>query len=145
MNWRPVLYPLMALMLCACVGPPGSAQYRKIGVVYHEKWFRSLPETPALNRVVEIKEVTIHMVSDRKDFDWDKARNKKTGVAAYADTRNQISILAKKIGGKIVINQIILGHEFKHLLNFKDRDIVDPDDRQTMESCIGRKLEPLCE
>lgn len=133
------------LMVYACAGDPVSTEYRKIGAEYHEKWFKALPETPDLYTVVEIKELTIHIVSDRKDFDWEKARDKKYGIAAYANTKNEISILGKKVGGKIIVNQLILGHEFKHILNFANPDIVDPHDRATMESCIGVKLESLCQ
>ncbi|MCF8146717.1 MAG: hypothetical protein K9N21_22650 [Deltaproteobacteria bacterium] len=131
-------------MVCACAGDPISTEYRKIGAEYHEKWFQALPETPDLHTVVEIKELTLHMVSDRKDFDWEKARDKEKGIAAYANTKNQIGILGKKIGGTIIVNQMVLGHEFKHILNFANPDIVDPHDRATMEFCIGKELEGLC-
>lgn len=103
-----------------------------------------MPETPDLYEVVQIDKVTIHIVSDRKDFTWEKARNIEKGIAGYATTNNEIGILGKKIGKKIVVNQFILGHEFKHILNFNDPDIVDPHDRATMEYCIGKKLEDLC-
>ncbi|MFP4088075.1 MAG: hypothetical protein ACLFUL_14925 [Desulfobacteraceae bacterium] len=122
-----------------------STEYRKIGSQYYEKWFRALPETPNLHTVVEVKELTVHMVSDRKNFDWEKAREEEKGIAAYANTKNQISILGKKIGEKIIVNQMVLGHEFKHILNFANPDIVDPHDRATMEFCIGKDLESLCE
>ena len=132
------------LIICGCSSVPLSTQYRKIGAEYHERWFKVLPETPSLYEVVEIDKLTIHMVSDRKDFDWEKARDKEKGIAAYANTNDKISILGKKIGGKIMVNQFILGHEFKHILNFNDPDVVDPHDKATMEYCIGKKLEALC-
>ena len=132
------------LIVCGCSSTPLSTEYRKIGVEYHERWFRALPETPSLYEVVEIEKLTIHIVSDRKDFGWEKARDKEKGIAAYANTNNKISILGKKLGGEIIVNQFILGHEFKHILNFNDPDIVDPHDRATMEYCIGKKLEALC-
>jgi hypothetical protein len=132
------------LVIGACAGEPITKQYRKIGTEYHENWFKALPETPSLHTVIEIRGLTIHMVSDRKDFDWEKARDKTHGIAAYANTGNKISILGKRIGGKIVVNQLILGHEFNHILNFANPDIVDPHDKATLESCIGKKLESLC-
>jgi len=132
------------LLVCGCATLPLSTQYRKIGAEYHERWFKALPETPNLYEVVRIDKVTIHIVSDRKDFTWEKARDRETGIAAYATTNNQIDILGKKIGNRTVVNQFILGHEFKHILNFNDPEIVDPHDRATMEYCIGKKLEALC-
>ena len=132
------------LIVCSCSSAPLSTQYRQIGAEYHEKWFKALPGTPSLYEVVEIDKLTIHIVSDRKDFGWEKARDKEKGIAAYANSNNSISILGKKIGGQIIVNQFILGHEFKHVLNFNDPDIVDPHDKATMEYCIGKKLETLC-
>jgi len=132
------------LIICGCSSAPLSTQYRKIGAEYHERWFKALPETPNLYEVVRIDKVTIHIVSDRKDFTWEKARGRETGIAAYATTNNEIDILGKKIGNRTVVNQFILGHEFKHILNFNDPEIVDPHDRATMEYCIGKKLEALC-
>ncbi len=132
------------LIVCGCSSAPLSTQYRQIGFEYHERWFKALPETPSLYEIVEIEKLTIHIVSDRKDFDWKKARDKEMGIAAYANTNDTISILGKKLGGKIIVNQFILGHEFKHILNFNDPDIVDPHDKATMEYCIGKKLETLC-
>jgi len=144
MSYRVPLILFWCLIVGACAGEPITTQYRKIGTEYHEKWFKALPETPTLHTVIEIKELTIHMVSDRKDFDWEKAREKTYGIAGYANTQNEISILAKKIGGKIIVNQLVLGHEFKHILHFANPDVVDPHDKKTMESCIGKKLESLC-
>lgn len=135
---------IFCLILCGCSSAPLSTEYRKIGAEYLERWFSALPETPSLYEVVEIEKLTIHIVSDRKDFGWKKARDKEKGIAAYAKSNNSISILGKKIGGEIIVNQFILGHEFKHILNFNDPDIVDPHDRATMEYCIGKKLEALC-
>lgn len=135
---------VFCLLICGCTTPPLSTQYRRIGAEYHERWFRALPETPDLHEVVEIDKITIHIVSDRKDFTWEKATDPQKGIAAYATTNNKIGILGKKIGKTIVVNQFILGHEFKHILNFNDPNIVDPHDRATMEYCIGKKLEALC-
>jgi hypothetical protein len=69
MIWGRSLILFGCLMLGACVGEPIATQYRNIGVDYHEKWFKALPETPSLHKVIEITELTIHMVSDFS-FTW---------------------------------------------------------------------------
>lgn len=144
---RPLSFALclsFSCILCACSMAPPSTEYRKLGAEYKEKWFNALPETPSLYKVIEIRKLTIHVVSDRNDFGWKKARDNKTGIAGYADTNNSIGILGKKIGREIIVNQLILGHEFKHILHFNDPDVVDPHDKATMEYCIGKELDTLC-
>lgn len=140
-----IILSLIWISLWGCGTMPISTEYRKIGADYQEMWFKALPETPALNKVVTINKLTIHIVSNRKDFTWEKARDTQKGIAGYANTNDEIGILGKKVGDKIIVNQFILGHEFKHILNFHDSDIVDPHDRATMEYCIGKKLETLCD
>jgi hypothetical protein len=140
-----VFVSLVLMLAWGCETISISTDYRKIGTDYNEKWFRALPETPALNKVVTIDKLTIHIVSDRRDFGWDKARDPEKGIAGYANTENEIGILGKKIGEKIVVNQMVLGHEFKHILNFNDPHIVDPHDIATMEYCIGKKWEAVCD
>lgn len=132
------LWLLFVLIISGCTNAPLTTKYRELGREHHEKWFKELPETASLHEVINIDKLTIHIVSDRKDFDWEKARNRKHGIAAYANTRNEISILGKKIGGKIIVNQLILGHEFNHILNFADRDVVDPDDKAAMDPSAGK-------
>ena len=140
-----VFVSLVLVLAWGCETISVSTDYRKIGADYNEMWFRALPETPELNKVVTIDKLTIQIVSDRKDFDWNKARDPQKGIAGYANTNNEIGILGKKIGEKIVVKQIILGHEFKHILNFHDSHIVDPHDIATMEYCIGKKWEAICD
>jgi len=132
------LWLLFVLIFSGCTNAPLTTQYRELGREHHEKWFKELPETASLHVAIDIDKLTIHMVSDRKDFDWEKARKNQYGIAAYANTRNEISILGKKIGGRIIVNQLVLGHEFNHILNFADRNVVDPDDRAAMDPSAGK-------
>ena len=91
-----------------------------------------------------IDKLTIHIVSDRKDFSWEKAQHEETRIVGFANSRKEIGILGKKIGTKIVVNQMVLGHELKHVLNWIDPQIVDPHDKGTMEYCIGKGYEKAC-
>ncbi|MBW1698700.1 MAG: hypothetical protein JRK26_18095 [Deltaproteobacteria bacterium] len=116
--------PLMAL-LYNCV--PMATDLRRIGFNEIQKGFDSLEKTPNLYEIIKLDNVTVHIVGDRKFFKWDKAAAYGSPVAGYATTKNEIWVFGKIVKGKIVINQAILGHEFNHLLNFKNPRIANPD------------------
>ncbi|HKI50268.1 MAG TPA: hypothetical protein VKA69_13145 [Desulfobacteria bacterium] len=102
-------------------------EYRKTGFDYAQRGFAAIEESGELYEVIELKNVKIYIVGDRKDFNYKKAAAYGSPIAGYANTNNEIGLLGKRVGGKIVINQSILGHELNHLLNFKNPEIVNPD------------------
>lgn len=104
-----------------------AAQYRVQGFNYIQQGFTSIEGTSDVYEVVELKNVKIYIVGDRKNFDWEKASAPGSGIAGYANTKNEIHLFGKRVGNKIVVNQAILGHEFNHLLNFKNPRIANPD------------------
>ena len=104
-----------------------AAQYRTQGFNYIQQGFTSIEGTSDVYEVVELKNVKIYIVGDRKHFNWDKASAPGSGIAGYANTKNEIHLFGKRVGGKIVVNQAILGHELNHLLNYKNLKIADPD------------------
>ncbi|MBW1962686.1 MAG: hypothetical protein JRJ04_14680 [Deltaproteobacteria bacterium] len=106
---------------------PMATELRKVGFNEIQKGFDYLPKTPNLYKVVELKNVKIHIVGDRKHFKWDRAAAHGSPVVGYATTKNEIFLFGKVINGKIVINQAVLGHELTHLLNFQDPEIANPD------------------
>lgn len=114
--------------MCAsssCV--PLSTDYRKYGFRIVERGFVSLEESPDLHEVFLLENLTIHIVGHRKHFPWEKASAIGSPIVGYANKKNEIWLLGKIVEGKIVINQVVLGHELNHLLNFKNPKIADPD------------------
>ena len=101
-------------------------QLRENGFTEFVKSFRRIPESRDLHEVVELT-IKVHIVGSRVKFKWPKAREKASGIAGYATRDNDIYVIGKRLGGKIVLNQGILGHELNHLLNFKNDNIADPD------------------
>jgi len=118
-----VLFP--AFLLISCV--PLATDLRKFGFNEIQKGFASLDKTPNLHEVIELKNVKVHIVGDRKFFKWDQAAAYGSPVAGYATSKNEIYVFGKMVKGKIVLNQAILGHELTHLLNFKNSNIGNPD------------------
>ncbi len=101
--------------------------YRRTGFDLIQRGFASLESTPDVYEVVELEKVRVYIVGDRKHFNWEKASAYGSPIAGYANTKNEICLFGKRVGDKIVVNQAILGHEFNHLLNFKNPKIADPD------------------
>ena len=106
---------------------PLATDYRKYGFRIVERGFVSLEESPDLHEVVSLQNVTIHIVGHRKHFQWKKASAFGSSIVGYANKKNEIWLLGKIVDGKIVINQVVLGHELNHLLNFENPEIADPD------------------
>ena len=110
----------------------GCASYvtdcRKQGFNLIQKGFASIEETEDVYEVVELKNVKVYVVGNRRQFNWDKAAAYGSPIAGYANTNNEICLFGKRVGDKIVVNQAILGHEFNHLLNFANPKIANPDE-----------------
>lgn len=100
---------------------------RKEGFDRLQQGFEGIPETPELHDIIELKNVTIHIVGHRKHFKYEKAAAYGSPIAGYAKPNNEIWLLGTVVEGKIVVNQALLGHEFKHLLHFKNDRVADPD------------------
>jgi hypothetical protein len=95
--------------------------------------FDSYEAANDLNMVVELKNVRVHIVSDRKYFEWEKAAAYDSRMLGYATRGNEIFIFGRKLGNKIVVNQGILGHELNHLLNYQKSIVANPDRLDTIE------------
>lgn len=115
----------LAFCLVGCVSL--ATDLRKEGFDSIQKGFSQLKETPDLHKVIVLKEVKIHIVGHRSLFSWNVAAAYGSPIAAYANTNNEIWIIGTLVNGKVVINQAVLGHELKHLLNFKEPGVANPD------------------
>ena len=107
-------------------------QWRKLGFQNFVTAFNCHADTPDLDTVIVLKNVAIRIVGGCQKFDWPKAQIKSNGVAGYATSENEISILGKIVNEKVVLNQAAIGHEFTHLLNFKNPSIANPDELEEL-------------
>ena len=104
-----------------------ATDYRKQGFDMMQRGFASIEKTTDLYEVIELKNVKVFIAGDRKHFNYDKATAYGSPIAGYANTRNEICLLGKRVGDKIVVNQASLGHKLNYLLNFKNARIANPD------------------
>lgn len=131
---------LIILMGTACA--PIATDYRREGFNLTQQSFKHFEQDPDLYEVVEIKNIKVYIVGDRKHFKWEKAAAYGSPVLGYATTNNEISLIGKRVGDKIIINQAILGHELNHLLNFKNPKIANPDNLNKLEFCHFKDDKP---
>lgn len=100
---------------------------REQGFNMIQRGFSNLEATPDLYEEVQIKNIKVIIVGDRKQFTWKKAAAENSSIIGYATPDNEIWIFGKEVEGKIVLNEAVLGHELAHLLNFKNPKIANPD------------------
>jgi len=128
-----VLMLVLFSILASC--SPLATDYRMQGFKLSQKAFQYFDPSPALDEVVELKNIRIHIVGSRRLFPWEKAAAEGSRTLGYATPLGEIYVIGKRVGDKIVINQAILGHEINHLLNFADPKIADPDTLNRLEYC----------
>ena len=85
--------------------------------------------SPRFHKVVTLENVTVHIVSDRSQFDNQHARISRN-VNGYARRNGEIWVLGHQTRhGVTVDKQRTLGHELLHLLHWKDMKIANPDEK----------------
>jgi len=100
--------------------------HRDQGMKEMQRWFSAQEQGP-INKTILLKDVRVCIVGDRVQFKWTPAQSIDSGIAAYADTDNDVWILGRICNGKIIVNENHLGHEFLHLLNWVCPEIANPD------------------
>ncbi len=91
--------------------------------------FHYLEKDPNFDTTITLKNVKIRIVGDRNKFYGPYAQNKsvKGYVKIKKDDSAEIYLLGYRANGKIVVNQLVLGHEINHILSQKNKEIADPD------------------
>ena len=120
---RPILIALIGLIGAAVViisvGCAGVVIMQQDAFDQNQKAFMTYPSIECNEEItIILDKVTVHVLF--RD-------NMKKPAAGRANTNNEIWVIGRKINGIVTLNQFILGHELQHLLNWKDRRIVNPD------------------
>jgi hypothetical protein len=119
------IYVIIALMSVS--GCSSFVADRTQGFNMIQQGFSSLKPTPGLHQEIEIKSIKLVIIGDREQFQWKKAAAPNSPIIGYATPDNEIWIFGKRVNGKIVVNEAVLGHEITHLLSFQNASIANPD------------------
>jgi hypothetical protein len=130
-----ILHMAIAVTVLFIGCAPLATDYRKQGFASINKGFAKLPDSPDLYEEIVIDRLKIIIVGSREQFKWTNARQAGSRISAYATTKNEIYIIGKQIGGKIVFDQAVLGHELNHILNYNNPIVVNPHQLDKFELC----------
>ena len=114
---------------------PLAADLRNEGSRLTQQAFESFEQTSELYEVIELRNIRIYIVGDRKHIKWNGASAYGSPILGYATENNDIYVFGRRVGNKIIINETVLGHELNHLLNFQNSEIADPDKLDKLELC----------
>ena len=82
-------------------------------------------EPDAFHEVVILKKVKVHIVSDRSQFDYSRARTNRK-VNGYAKRNNEIWLLGYEDLPGVRVKKRTLGHELLHLMHWEDQGVCHP-------------------
>lgn len=73
--------------------------------------------------------VTVSVCAEVKVVDDAKLTDSPGKIGTYRVDNKRIAIVGKQVNGKIVLPEVVLGHEMMHVLQMQDREhrFVDPD------------------
>ena len=91
--------------------------------------FYHLEKASDFDTTITLKNVKIRIVGDRNKFLRHNALDEsvKGYVKINKDDSAEIYILGYRVQEKIVVNQMVLGHEINHILSHKNPNIANPD------------------
>ena len=80
----------------------------------------------SFHKIIHLKNIEIHIVSDRSQFDNEHARMCR-GVNGYAKRNGEVWVLGWQTKDGIRVNFRTMGHEIGHIINWQDSDFANPD------------------
>ncbi len=91
--------------------------------------FHHLETASDLDTTIILRNVKIRIVGNRNKFFGPSALNESVSgyVKINKDDSAEIHILGYRSKGKIIVNQLVLGHEINHILSHKNKKIANPD------------------
>ena len=132
------------LTLSSCTPVEIRGDYLQKGFDYTNLGYTSLPESSPLNETVVIKNLRVIIVGSLDQYQRRRITQNVDDTAQPVEPRHDIWIIGKKLKGKIIINQVVLGYELKNLMHLIRPDVLCPCDRETFEACVAIRSPKEC-
>ena len=91
--------------------------------------FNALDEASDIDTTIVLRKVKVRIIGDREKFLNRYALDKS--VRGYVKINNddsaEVFVLGYRQKGKIIVNQVVLGHEINHILSHQNDQIANPD------------------
>jgi hypothetical protein len=131
--WLLLLFPLF----WGCAPVEIRLDYLQDGFDYTNMGYNTLPKSLPLNEKIELNNVKVHIVGSLEAYEKNRFREDEVGMNMDPQRKREIWVLGKELKGKIIINQLVLGHELKHLIHLKQPDVINPCKLEDFEACIA--------
>jgi len=135
---------VLVLLLPNCAPVEIRGDYLQKGFDYTNLGYTSLPESSPLNETIAIKNLKVIIVGSLDQYQRRRITQDADDTAQPVKPRHEIWVVGKKLKGKIIINQVVLGYELKHLMHLIRPDVLCPYDLEAFEACIAIRSPKEC-
>ena len=124
-------------LLPSCVPIEIRSDYLQKGFDYTNLGYTSLPESSPLNETIRIENLRVIIVGSLDQYQRRSITQNADDPAQPMEPRHNIWVIGKKLKGKIIINQVVLGYELKNLMHLIRPDVLCPCDLEAFEACLA--------
>ena len=135
---------VLVLLFPSCVPVEIRGDYLQKGFDYTNLGYTSLPVSSQLNKTIIIKNLRVIIVGSLDEYQSRRITHEKDYTAQPMEPRHDIWVIGKKLKGKIIINQVILGYELKNLMHLIQPDVLCPCDLEAFEACVAIRSPKEC-
>ena len=128
---------VLVLLFPSCVPVEIRGDYLQKGFDYTNLGYTSLPESSPMNETIIIENLRIIIVGSLDEYQRRRITQEKDDTAQPAEPGHDIWIIGRKLKGKIIINQVVLGYELKRLMHLIRPDVLCPRHMEAFEACVA--------
>lgn len=120
------------------------ADYLQTGFDYYNLGYTALPESSPLNKTMVIKNLRIHIVGREEQYQPRRITYDNDSPGQATEPIHEVWVVGKKLKGKIILNQVVLGNELKHLMHLIDSEVACPCNMEAFEACVATHPPERC-
>jgi hypothetical protein len=136
---KPFFYFLFFFIIlpAGCAPVEIRGDYFQKGFDYSNLGYTSLPESARLNETRLIKNLRVIIVGNADALQSRTISSDPDTVARPMEPTHEIWVIGNKLKGKIILNQVVLGNELKHLMHTIDSEVACPCEMEAFEACVA--------